>query len=124
MKGEKDYRRTIDDLVHKTYSLFTFSVISCPLLPKVSSSLVKDVPRNERLLGSHRDLQDDDVPRWILDEIMCLAFLTTWKGSTQVLVWFKNLRSRLVNKFAQLSKLFVNHFIKGQRFRRQQILSP
>ena len=49
----------------------------------------------------------------VLDEIMCKAFLTTLKGPTRV--WFSKIPPNLVSSFEELSKLFVNNFIGGQR---------
>ena len=44
---------------------------------------------------------------------MCRAFPTTLKGLAQV--WFSKIPSNTVSSFEELSKLFVNNFIKGQR---------
>lgn len=49
----------------------------------------------------------------VLDEIMCRAFLTTFKGPTRV--WFSKIPPNIVSSFEELSKLFVNNFIGGQR---------
>ena len=46
-------------------------------------------------------------------EIMCRAFPTTLKGPTQV--WFSEIPPNTVSFFEELSKLFVNNFIGGQR---------
>ena len=50
------------------------------------------------------------------DEIMCRAFPTTLKGPAQV--WFSKIPSNSVSSFKELSKLFVNNFIGGQRHKR------
>ena len=50
------------------------------------------------------------------DEIMCRAFPTTLKGPAQV--WFNKIPLNSVSSFNQLSKLFVNNFIGGQRHKR------
>ena len=47
------------------------------------------------------------------DEIMCRAFPTTLKGPAQV--WFSKIPPNSVSSFEELSKLFVNNFIGGQR---------
>ena len=49
----------------------------------------------------------------VLDEIMCRAFPTTLKGPAQV--WFSKITHNTVSSFEELSKLFVNNFIGGQR---------
>uniref|UniRef100_A0A2N9HJY0 RNA-directed DNA polymerase n=1 Tax=Fagus sylvatica TaxID=28930 RepID=A0A2N9HJY0_FAGSY len=50
------------------------------------------------------------------DEIMCRAFPTTFKAPARV--WFKKITPGSVGSFAQLSRLFFNHFIGGQRYGR------
>ena len=50
------------------------------------------------------------------DEIMCIAFPTTLKGPARV--WFSKIPSNSVSSFEELSKLFVNNFIGGQRHKR------
>ena len=47
------------------------------------------------------------------DEIICRAFPTTIKGLARV--WFSKIPSNSVSSFEELSKLFVNNFIGGQR---------
>ena len=49
----------------------------------------------------------------VSDEIMCKAFPTTLKGSARV--WFSKIPPNTVGSFKELSKLFVNNFIEGQR---------
>ena len=49
----------------------------------------------------------------VLDEIMCRAFPTTLKGPARV--WFNKIPPNLVSSFEELSKLFVNNFIGGQK---------
>ena len=49
----------------------------------------------------------------ILDEIMCKAFPTTLKGPAKV--WFGKLPPNIITSFQELSKLFVNNFVGGQR---------
>ena len=50
------------------------------------------------------------------DEIMCRAFPTTLKGPARV--WFSKIPPNTVGSFKELSKLFVNNFIGGQRHKR------
>ena len=50
------------------------------------------------------------------DEIMCRAFPTTLKGPARV--WFSKIPPNNVSSFDELSKLFVNNFIGGQRHKR------
>ena len=52
----------------------------------------------------------------VLDEIMCRVFPTTLKGLARV--WFNKIPPNTVSSFEELSKLFVNNFIGGQRHKR------
>ena len=52
----------------------------------------------------------------VSDEIMCRVFLTTLKGPVQV--WFSKIPPNIVGSFEELSKFFVNNFIRGQRHKR------
>ena len=52
----------------------------------------------------------------VSDEIMCRAFPTTLKRPTRV--WFSKIPPNAVSSFEELSKLFVNNFIGGQRHKR------
>ena len=47
---------------------------------------------------------------------MCRAFPTTLKGSARF--WFRKIPPNFVSSFEELSKLFVNNFIEGQRHKR------
>ena len=47
---------------------------------------------------------------------MCRPFPTTLKGLARV--WFSKIPPNSVNSFEELSKLFVNNFIGGQRHKR------
>ena len=47
---------------------------------------------------------------------MCRAFPITLKGPERV--WFNKIPPNLVSSFEELSKLFVNNFIGGQRHKR------
>ena len=49
-------------------------------------------------------------------EIICRAFPTTLKRPAQV--WFSKIPSNTVGSFEELSKLFINNSIKGQRYKR------
>ena len=50
------------------------------------------------------------------DKIMCRVFPTTLKGPARV--WFSKIPLNTVSSFEELSKLFVNNFIRGQRHKR------
>ncbi|XP_075633343.1 uncharacterized protein LOC142605790 [Castanea sativa] len=52
----------------------------------------------------------------VSDEIMCRAFPTILKGIARV--WFSKIPPNIVSSLEELSKLFVNNFIGGQRHKR------
>ena len=52
----------------------------------------------------------------VLDEIMCRAFPTTLKGPARM--WVSKILPNIVSSFKELSKLFINNFIRGQRHKR------
>ena len=47
---------------------------------------------------------------------MCMSFPTTLKRPARV--WFSKIAPNTVGSFEELSKLFVNNFIRGQRHKR------
>ena len=49
----------------------------------------------------------------VLDKIMCKVFPTTLKGPARV--WLSKMPPNTVSSFEELSMLFVNNFIRGQR---------
>jgi len=55
----------------------------------------------------------------VMDEIICRAFPTTLKGPTRI--WFSKLAPNIVSTFKELSRLFVTHFIGGQRYKRSSV---
>ena len=103
-------------LVRRTDSLFTVSINEHPFPPKFK------MPSLDLYDGTHDPF--DHIATFkttmhlqgVLDEIMCRAFLTTLKGSTRV--WFNKIPPNTMNSFEELSKLFVNNFIGGQRHKR------
>ena len=103
----------VEDLVHRTNSPFTASINSHPLPPKFkmpsldSYDGTRDLFDHIATFKTTMHLQGDS------DEIMHRAFPTTLKGSTRV--WFSKIPPNLVIPFEELSKLFVNNFIGGQR---------
>ena len=106
----------VEDLVHHTDSPFTASINGHPLPPKFK------MPSLDSYDGTHvpfdyiatfkTTMHLQGVP----DEIMCWAFPTTLKGPARV--WFSKIHSNIVSSFEELSKLFVNNFIEGQRHKR------
>ncbi|XP_030969721.1 uncharacterized protein LOC115989997 [Quercus lobata] len=115
---KENMRRTnpIEDLVHRTDSPFTASINGHPLpskfkLPSLDSY---DGTRDpfDHIATFKMTMHLQGVP----DEIMCRAFPTTLKGPARV--WFSKIPPSSVSSFEELSKLFVNNFIGGQRHKR------
>ena len=114
----ENMRRTnhVDDLVHRTDSPFVASINSHPLpfkfkMPSLDSyDGIRDSYDHIATFKTTMHLQG--VP----DEIMCRVFPTTLKGMAQV--WFSKIPSNTVRSFQELSKLFVNNLIGGQRHKR------
>jgi len=111
----ENMRRTnhVDDLVHRTDSLFMASITSHPLSSKFKMPSLDSYDGTcdpcDHIATFKTKMHLQGVP----DEIMCRAFPTTIKGPTRV--WFNKVPSNTVGSFEELSKLFVNNFIGGQR---------
>ena len=103
----------VDDLVHRTYSPFTASINSHPLPSKFKMPSLDSYDGTRSPFDHIATFRTTIHLQWILDEIMCRAFPTTLKGPAQV--WFSKIPPNTVSSFEELSKLFVNNFIGGQR---------
>ena len=108
----------VEDLVYRTDSSFTTFINGHPLPPKFK------MPSLDSYYGT-RDPFDHIATfettmhlQGVPDEIMCKAFPTTLKGPAQV--WFSKIPLNTVSSFEELSKLFVNYFIGGQRHKRSR----
>ncbi|XP_030970385.1 uncharacterized protein LOC115990730 [Quercus lobata] len=114
----ENMRRTnpIEDLVHRTDSLFTASINGHPLPPKFKITSLDSYDGVRDPFDLIATFKTTMHLQGVLDEIMCRAFPTTFKGPT--LVWFSKIPSNSVSSFEELSKLFVNNFIGGQRYKR------
>ncbi|XP_030970135.1 uncharacterized protein LOC115990440 [Quercus lobata] len=116
MKENMRRANPIEDLVHRNDSPFTASINGHPLpskfkLPSLDSyDGMRDPFDHIATFKTTMHLQG--VP----NEIMCKAFPTTFKGPTRV--WFSNIPPNSVSSFEELSKLFVNNFIRGQIHKR------
>ena len=113
----ENMRRTnlVEDLVHRIDSPFTASINGHPLPQKFK------MPSLDSYDGTH-DLFDHIATfktmmhlQGVPDEIMCRAFPTTLKGPARV--WFSKIPPNSMSSFKELSKLFVNNFIGGQRYK-------
>ncbi|XP_065638665.1 uncharacterized protein LOC136071377 [Quercus suber] len=106
----------VEDLVHSTDSPFVASINAHPLPPKFKMPPLDlyDGTRDpfDHIATFKTTMHLQGVP----DEIMCRAFPTTLKGPVRV--WFNKIPPNTVTSFKELSKLFVNNFIGGQRHKR------
>ena len=111
----ENIRRTnhVDDLIHRIDSPFIASINSHPLPSKfkMPSLDLYDGMRDpcDHIATFKTTMHLQGVP----NEIMCRAFPTTLKGPTQV--WFSKISPNTVGSFEELSNLFFNKFIGGQR---------
>ena len=106
----------VEDLVHRMDSLFTAFVNGHPLPPKFKMPSLDSYDGAcdpfDHIATFKTTMHLQGVP----DEIMCRAFPTTLKGPVRV--WFNKIPPNIVSSFEELSKLFVNNFIGGQRHKR------
>ena len=111
MRENMQRANPVEDLVHRTDSLFTALINGHPLLPKfkVPSLDSYDGTRDpfDHIATFKTTMHFQGVPA----KIMCRVFPTTFKGSTRV--WFSKIPPNSVSSFEELSKLFVNNFIGG-----------
>ncbi|XP_065618060.1 uncharacterized protein LOC136062656 [Quercus suber] len=114
----ENMRRTnpVGDLVHRTDSPFTAPINGHPLPPKFKMSSLDSYNGTRDPFDHITTFKTTMHLQGVLDEIMCRAFPTTLKGPARV--WFGKLPPNLVSSFEELSKLFVNNFIEGQRHKR------
>ena len=116
-KMKENMRRAnpVEDLVHRTDSPFTAPINSQPLPPKFKMPSLDSYDGMRDLFDHIATFKTTLHFQGVLDEIMCGAFPTTLKGPARV--WFSKIPPNLVSSFEELSKLFVNNFIGGQRHR-------
>ena len=116
MKENMRRANPIEDLVHRTGSPFMASINGHPLpskfkLPSLNSYDGTCDPFDH--IATFKTIMHlQGVP----DEIMCRAFPITLKVPARV--WFNKIPPNSVSSFEELSKLFVNNFIGGQRHKR------
>ena len=106
----------VEDLVHQTDSPFMASINAYPLPTKFKMPSLDsyDGMRDpfDYIATFKTTMHFQGVP----DEIMCRALPTTLKDPARV--WFSKIPPNSVSSFEELSKLFVNNFIGGQRHKR------
>ncbi|XP_023902124.1 uncharacterized protein LOC112013972 [Quercus suber] len=106
----------VKDLVHRTNSLFTASINGHPLPPKFKMPSLDSYDGTHNLFDRIATFKTTMHLQGVPNEIMCRAFLTTLKGPARV--WFSKIPPNSISSFEDLSKLFVNNFIGGQRHKR------
>ena len=106
----------VKDLVHRIDSSFTALINDQPLPPKFKMSSLDSYDGTHDPFDHITTLKITMHLQGVPDEIMCRAFPTTLKRLT--LVWFSKIPLNSVSSFEELSKLFVNNFIGGQRHKR------
>ena len=106
----------VDDLVHQTDSTFIASINSHPLPSKFKMPSLDSYNGTCNPCDHIATFKTTMHLQGIPNEIMCRAFPTTLKGPTRV--WFSKISPNTVGSFEELSKLFINNFIGGQRHKR------
>ena len=103
----------VDDLVHRTDSLFIASINSHPLPSKFKMPSLDSYDGTRDPCDHIATFKTTMHLQGVPNEIMCRAFPTTLKGTGQV--WFSKISLNVVGSFEELSNLFINNFIGGQR---------
>ena len=116
MKDSMRRANHVDDLVHRTDFPFIVSITSHPLPSKFKTPTLDSYNGTRDPYDHITTFKKTMHFQGVLDEIMCRAFPTTLKGLVRV--WFGKLPPNTINSFKELSKLFVNNFVKGQRHKR------
>ena len=106
----------VDDLVHRIDSPFIASINSHPLSSKFKMPLLDSNDGTCDLCDHIATFKTTMHLQRVPDKIMCRVFLTTLKGLAWV--WFNKIPPNTIGSFEELSKLFINNFIGGQRHKR------
>ena len=110
----ENMRRTnlVEDLVHRTDSPFTAFINGHPLPPKFKMASFDSYDGVHEPFDHIATFKTTVHLQGVPNEIMCRAFSTTLKGLARV--WFSKIPSNSVSSFEELSKLFVNNFIRDK----------
>ena len=106
----------VDDLVHRPDSPFMASINGHPLPPKFKMPSLDSYDGTRYPFDHIATFKTMIHLQGVPDEIICRAFPTTLKRLARV--WFNKIPLNIVSSFEELSKLFVNKFIGGQRHKR------
>ena len=96
---------------HRTNFLFVASINSHPLPSKFKMPSLDSYDGTRNPCDHIATFKTTMHLQGVLDEIMCRAFPTTLKGLAWL--WFSKIPS--IGSFEELSNLFFNKFIRGQR---------
>jgi len=113
MKDSMRRANYVDDLVHRTDSPFIASITSHPFPFKFKMPTLDLYDRMRDPYDHIATFKTTMHLQGVPDEIMCRAFSITLKGLARV--WFGKLPPNTKISFQELSKLFVNNFVGGQR---------
>ncbi|XP_050276061.1 uncharacterized protein LOC126718038 [Quercus robur] len=116
MKENMKRTNPVEDLVHRTDSPFVPPINAHPLPPKYKMPSLDSYDGTRDPFDHIATFKTTMHLQGVPDEIMCRAFPTTLKGPVRV--WFSKIPPSTVTSFEELSKLFVNNFIGGQRHKR------
>ena len=103
----------VKDLVHRTNSSFTASINGHPLPLKFKMHSLDSYDGMRDPFNHIATFKTTMHLQGVLNEIMCRAVPTNLKGPARV--WFSKILPNMVRSFEELSKMFVNNFIGGQR---------
>ena len=103
----------MDDLVHKTDSPFIAAIISHPLPSKFKMPTLDPYDGMQDPYDHIAIFKTTIYLQGVLEKIVYRAFPNTLKVPTRV--WFGKLPPYTITSFQELSKLFVNNFVGGQR---------
>ena len=111
MKDSMRRANHVDDLVHKIDSPFITSITSHPLPSKFKMPTLDSYDGMRDTYDYIATFKMTMHLQGVPDEIMYRAFPTTLKGPARV--WFGKLPPTTITSFQELSKLFVNNFVRG-----------
>ena len=103
----------VDDLVYRIDSPFIVSITSHPLPSKFKTPTLDSYDGTRDPYDHIATFKTTMHLQVVPNEIMCRAFPTTLKGPARV--WFSKLPPNTITSFKELSKLFINNFVGGQR---------
>ena len=103
----------LDNLVHQADSPFIPRITNFPLLARFKVPPLENFDRTKDLFDYLEAIKTIMQLQAIHEVIMCRAFPMGLRGSIRV--WFNKLESESIGSFVQLSRVFIDHFIGGQR---------